>query len=310
MRREESLLRSPVPDEAWPALPYDAFSPTAHLLHMGLQAIGKRTLERPFEPEWANVALEVTSRGLTTGLIPTATGAYSVDVDLVSHEVRCATTSGRTGRFPLAPMSVAGFAERIDTMLEAVGVEAAVNPMPQEVPDPIPFDRDRTPRPYDRALAHAWWRILVSVQRVLQRYHARFRGKTQPIGFMWGTFDLRDVRYDGRPAPPPPGTDFIRRNAMDAFLIEVGWWSGSVAHPRPAFYGFTYPRPPGIETATIRPPAARWDPAMGEFLLEYDDLRSSRDPDSELLAFFESTYQAGAERGGWDPGLVGAGHPE
>lgn len=307
MRREESLPRPAAPDEAWPALPYDAFSPTAHLLHMGLQAIGKRTLEKPFEPEWAHVALEVTPRGLTTGLIPARGGAFAVDVDLISHEVRCTTTSGRTGGFPLGPMSVAGFAERVDAMLAAAGIEAPVNPMPQEVPDPVPFDRDRAPRPYDRGLANAWWRILVSVHRVLQRYHARFRGKTQPVGFMWGTFDLRDVRYDGRPASAPPGADLIRREAMDAALIEVGWWSGSPAYPRPAFYGFTYPQPPGIETAAIRPAAARWDPVMGEFLLDYDPLRASPDPDSELLAFFESTYQAGAERAGWDPALVGAG---
>ncbi len=294
-----------LPSEAWPALPYDSFVATSRLLHMGVQAIGKLTLLKPFEPEWANVALEVTSRGLTTGLLPNGTEAFSVDVDLLTHEIRCATTSGQTGGFPLGPMSVAELTGKITGMLRAVGVEAQVNPMPQEIPDPVPFTDDQKRRPYDRGLAHAWWRILVSVYRVMQTYHAQFRGKTQPIGLMWGTFDLRDVRYDGRRASPGQGTGFIRRNAMDAVQVEVGWWSGNATYPKPAFYSFTFPQPPGIEHAEVGPPPARWNPAMGEFILDYDDLRTSRNPDKDLQTFFESTYRAAAERSGWDANLIG-----
>ena len=297
------------PTDAWPSLPYDAFAPTGHLLHMGLQAIGKLSLWKPFEPEWANVALEVTSRGLTTGLVPLGSGAFSVDVDLLAHEIRCDTTSGKTGRVALGPMSVAELTGRIDDMLGAAGVEARVNRMPQEVPHPVPFDEDRQPRPYDRALVHAWWRILVSVHRVMQRYHARFRGKTQPIGLMWGTFDLRDVRYDGRPVPPESGAGYIRRNAMDAAQIEVGWWSGNESYPKPAFYSFTYPQPEGVEHAKVKPAGSRWDPTLREFVLDYDDLRACAHPEADLLGFFESTYLAGAERAGWDAKLIGPAQP-
>ncbi len=295
--------------DPWPSLPYQAFAPTAYLLHMGVQAIGKLNLARPFEPEWANVPLCLTSRGLTSGLVPHAQGAFSVDVDLLSHEIRCATSWGRTGGFALGSMSVAQLTGTLFEMLRGVGVEATVNPMPQEVPGPIPFDRDTAPRPYDRELAHAWWRILIASHRVMTRYHAEFKGKTPPIGFMWGTFDLRDVRLNGAPASPGPKAGYIRRNAMDAAQIEVGWWSGNPSYPRPAYYSFTYPQPKEIERARVNPAQAHWDASMGEFILEYDDLRASKDPEADLLAFLESTYRAGAERAGWDPKLVGPAEP-
>ncbi len=298
-----------VTSDPWPALPYEAFAPTAYLLHMAVQAIGKLNLARPFEPEWANVPLCLTSRGLTSGLVPHARGAFAVDVDLVSHEIRCTSTWGRTGGLALGSMSVAQLTGTLFETLRGMGVEAAVNPMPQEVPSPIPFDRDTAPRPYDRELAHAWWRILINTHRVMVRYHAGFKGKTPPIGLMWGTFDLRDVRFNGAPASPGPKADYIRRNAMDAAQIEVGWWSGNPSYPRPAYYSFTYPQPEEIAQARVQPAPARWEASMGEFILDYDDLRASREPEADLLAFLESTYRAGAERAGWDPNLVGAAEP-
>jgi len=295
-------------NDAWPALQYEEFSPTARLLHMGLQAVGKLTLLRPFEPEWANVALALTTRGLATGLVPWQGGAFEVEADLVAHEVRCSTTWGRSGGFALRPMSVADFHRALLGALRGAGVEVSVNTRPQEVPEPVPFDQDTEARPYDRVLAQAWWRVLVSVHEVLERYHARFRGKTQPIGFMWGTFDIRDVRYSGRPVPEAASMGYIRRNAMDEELVEAGWWTGSPTYPRPAFYSFTWPKPAGIEQAAL-PSKARWDGAMGEFLLDYEDLRAARNPGEELLAFFESSYEAGATRAGWPQGLVGAARP-
>jgi hypothetical protein len=144
----------------------------------------------------------------------------------------------------------------------------------------------------------------------MQVFHGRFKGKTQPIGLMWGTLDIRDVRYNGKSASPGEGADYIRRNAMNEELIEIGWWSGSAAYPKPAFYSFTYPQPREIEHAKVSPASSRWESAMGEFLFDYDDLLKSKDPDGDLLSFFESTYHAGAERAGWDPHLVGSGRPE
>jgi hypothetical protein len=294
----------------WPELPYRDFAATARLLHMGLQAIGKLKLAEPSEPRWAEVILYVTSRGLSTGPIPYQTAAYSVDVDFVSHHIACTTSWGQAASFPLGPMPVSDVVAQLFAILGEAGVDAKINMRPQEITDPIPFDLDTQPRPYEAALANAWWRILLSTQQVLAQYHGRFLGRTPPIGLMWGTIDLRDARYNGKPASPGPKADFIRRNAMNEEQIEAGWWHGTDAYPRAAFYAFTHPKPDGIEHARIQPSAGRWDAGLGEFLLDYDDLRLSKDPGADLLAFFESTYQAGAKLAGWDPQLAAAGKPE
>jgi hypothetical protein len=207
-------------------------------------------------------------------------------------------------------MSVAEFVERLFDLLRKAGVQVFINMKQQEVPNPITFDQDRERRPYEPELVNSWWRILLSTQRVMQIFQGRFRGKTQPIGLMWGTLDIRDVRYNGKSASPGANADYIRRNAMNAELIETGWWSGNAAYPKPAFYSFTYPQPKGIENSRVSPPSSRWESAMGEFLLEYEDLRKSKDPDGDLLSFFESSYKAGAELADWDPNLVGSGKPQ
>lgn len=296
--------------DPWPHLSYADFSATQYLLHMGLQALGKLKLQEPFQPQWAEVPLWLTARGLTTGAIPYAGGAYEFTADFISHQVGCATSWGFSGHFELGPMSVAEFVASVFDLLRKADVNVSINLKPQEVPNTISFDQDKQRRPYESALVNNWWQILLSTQRVMQVYHGRFRGRTQPIGLMWGTLDIRDVRYSGNPASSGAKADYIRRNAMNQELVEVGWWSGNAAYPKPAFYSFTYPQPEGIENAKISPPGARWDPTMGEFLFDYDDLRNSKDPDGDLLSFLESTYKAGAERAGWDPSLVGSGRPE
>ena len=269
---------------AWPELPYAEFKSTSHLLHMAVQAIGKLKLATPFEPEWANVVFNVTSRGLTTGLIPYGLGAFSIDLDLISHHIFCTTSWGRTSGFVLHSMSVAELTKTLFDTLQNIGIDVTVNPKPQEIPDPINFTKDTVQRNYDAPLANSWWRILVSSYLVIQRYHARFTGKTQPIGLMWGTFDLRDVRFAVRQfkfPSPAQCSGYLRRNAMDAAQIEVGWWSGNEAYPRPAYYSFTYPQPEGIELelANITPAAAHWDKTLGEFVLDYDAVRTSTNPE-------------------------------
>jgi hypothetical protein len=207
-------------------------------------------------------------------------------------------------------MSVAEFVERIFDLLHQAGIDVSINLMPQEIPNPIPFNQDKAPRFYDPMMANSWWRILLSTQRVMQAFRGFFQGKTQPVCLMWGTLDIRDVFYSGKPASPGANTDYIRRNAMNAELIEMGWWDGNAAYPRAAFYSFTYPQPAGIEDAEVSPPSARWNPDMSEFILDYDDLRKSKDPDGDLLSFFRSTFKAGFERANWDPDLMGNGRPD
>lgn len=297
------------PSDLWPALSYPAFESTRYLLHMVSQAVGKLKLAKPFQAQWAEVPLWLSARGLTTGPIPYSGGVYEVRADFLSHEVQWLTSSGASGQLPLGPTSVAAFVDTFIDQLRRAGIDASITLVPQEVSNPIPFNEDKQQRPYSRDLVSAWWRILLSTQRVLQVFQGRFTGKTQPIGLMWGTFDIRVPFYSGKPASPAPNTGFIRRNAMNAQLMEMGWWSGDASYPRPAFFSFTYPQPQGIENARIGPSAARWDAGMGEFLLDYEDLRLSVDPDRDLLAFLESTYSAGTTAAGWDSALLGSGRP-
>jgi hypothetical protein len=295
--------------DPWPALSSPDFEPTRYLLHMVLQAVGKLKLTEPFQAQWAEAPLWLSATGLTTGPIAYPHGFYEVRADLVADELQWFTSAGASGRLALQPASVATLVGGLLDGLRQAGIAADITPMPQEVPNPIRFDEDTRPRPYDRDLVDAWWRILLDTRRVLHAFQGRFTGKTQPIGLMWGTLDIRVPFYTGKPALPAATDGFIRRNSMNAELMETGWWSGDAAYPRPAFYAFTYPQPQGIENARIAPVAARWDAGMGEFLLDYDDLRQSDDPDGESLAFLESTYAAGAAAAGWDPALLGSGKP-
>lgn len=278
---------------------------------MVLQAIGKLKLAEPFQAQWAHVPLWLSARGLTTGPIPHAAGAFEIHADFIAHEIQWFVSSGASGKMPLGPTSVAAFVGTFLDHLRSAGIDAHINQVPQEVPGPIPFNEDQEKRQYDRDQVSAWWHVLLDAQRVLQVFQGRFTGKTQPIGLMWGTLDIRAAFYSGKPASPEEANKgYIRRNAMNAEVIEMGWWPGDPSYPRPAFYAFTYPQPEGIERSTIGPDAARWDANMGEFLLDYDDLRRSHDPDGDLLTFLESTYKAGATSAGWKPDLLGSGRPE
>jgi hypothetical protein len=296
----------------WPELPYKKFVSTSHLLHMCVQIIGKLKLNTPFEPEWANVILNVTARGLTSGLIPYKNFVFSIDIDFITHEIIFQNSLGYGDKFYLETMSVAELKNKIFNSLKKLNVDLTINPKPQEVPKPILFDDDKETQTYNKELANAWWRILLNSYVIMQQYHATYLGKTQPIGLMWGTFDLRDVRYkDARITTPTsgPNSGYLRRNAMDSDLIECGWWSGNEAYPKAAYYSFTFPEPEGINKASIKPSKARWDDNMKLFILDYDDLLQSNNPENELLGFLESTYQVGVQKSGWDSKLIGTGKP-
>lgn len=295
--------------ELWPALSYADFAPSQHLLHMMLQVMGKLKLADPFHAQWAEVALYVTPRGLTTGPIPCASGAYELRMDFIGQTIDWLTSTGATGNLALGPTSVARFTADLLDGLRQTGLDPAIDMMPQEVPHPIAFDKDTEQRAYDPDQVGRWWRVLLATHRVLYAFQGRFTGRTQPIGLMWGTMDIRLAVYNGKPATPSNKAGFIRRNAMNEELMELGWWAGDPSYAKPAFYAFTYPQPKGIEGAKISPDAAGWSDKMGEFLMDYDALRKSGDPDAALMSFLETTYQAGAKAAGWAPGLLGSGKP-
>ena len=297
--------------QPWPELPYEAFAPTMHLLHMGLQMVGKLTLLKPFEPQWANVVLGLTSRGLTTGPVPWQGGTFTVDADFGAHEIGVSTSWGAAGGFALAPMSVAAWHDRFFAALGDAGVAATINEKPQEVADPIPFPAGHGAAPL-RPRARGG---LVPGAAVLRRRHAA-------LPRLLRRQDPADRLHVGhvRPARRPPGwhggpADRCRRRVHTPQRHERRPGRGRLVAGQPrlpaaAYYSFTHPRPAGIETVDPRPAAARWDSSMGEFLLDYDDVRASGDPEAALLAFLDSTYEAGATKAGWDPAWICSGRPE
>ena len=290
---------------AWPDLPYDAWKDTLDTLHMNLQIVGKvRLALSPFEPQWANVPLYLTSRGFTTTPMASADLIFQIDVDLIDHQVVIATAQGETRRVPLAARAVADFYADFMSNLNALGVRADIRPIPDEVSDPIPFAEDSVHATYEPERANRFWRILAQVDLVLKEHRSRFRGRSSPVHFFWGTFDLAYTRFSGRPAEPPPGVGIIERLSADAEQICAGFWPGSDRFQQAAFYAYTYPKPEGIEDQVIEPPEARWDAGLGEFALLYEDVRRSGSPRDAMLKFFESTYAAGARLRGWDPSLV------
>ena len=291
--------------ERWPDLPYEEWQPTRDTLHMYMQVIGKLRLAlSPMEPQWANVPLYLTARGLTTSPVPFGAGTFDAELDLFDHILVLRASDGGLARAPLRGQAVAEFYAEVMEALSGLGVVVRISELPSEIPDPIPFPEDQVHHSYDRAQAHRFWQVLSQVDVVMKRHRARFRGRTSPVHFFWGSFDLANTRFSGRPASPPPGTGTIMRLAEDAEQICAGFWPGDSRTPFPAFFAYGYPRPDGIERAEPRPEPARWVDEAGLFILPYDAVRRTSDPAGSLLEFLGSTYDECAARLGWSADLV------
>jgi hypothetical protein len=291
------------PDQ-WPALPYDEWRATRDTLHLYTQVVGKLRLAlSPFEPEWANVPLYVTARGLTTSPIPAGLRTIDLEFDFVDHVLVIRSGDGGIERRPLGG-SVAEFHRDVMAMLHHMDVAVAISLVPSEVADPIPFPEDTTHDTYDAAHVARFHQVLAMVDVVMKQHHARFRGRTTPVQFFWGTFDLALTRYSGRRAHAGPGSGLIARVGQDAEEICVGWWPGSEGVAYPAFYAYAHPAPDRFASAAIRPSGAAWSDAAGEFLMSYDTARAEADPARAILEFFESTYEAAASLMGWNSDLV------
>jgi hypothetical protein len=294
----------PVAGEApdiWPALPLDAWRETYATLHMWTQIVGKvRMALSPPVNHWWHVTLYVTARGLTTSPIPHGTRSFEVTFDFIDHNLLIQTSEGASKALGLFPRSVAEFYHEFLGALRALGIDVRINPLPQEVPNPIRCDVDDVHAAYDPAYAHRFWRILVQADRVFKQFRAGFIGKCSPVHFFWGSFDLAVTRFSGRRAPQRPGADHIAREGYSHEVISCGFWPGSGPVLEAAFYAYAAPAPAGLERAAIRPPAAWYSAELGEFLLRYEDVRTALDPDAVLLAFLQSTYEAAADLAGWD----------
>ena len=287
--------------ECWPALPLASWEPTRATLHMWTQIVGKiRMTLTPLINHWWNVPLYVTPRGLTTSMIPYGARAFELRFDFLAHQLVLETSDGMLETLALRPQTVADFYAECLAMLRAAGIAVRIWRMPVEIPDPIPFDEDRVHGAYDAKRVETFWRILVTVEAVFERFRARFIGKVSPVHFFWGSFDLAVTRFSGRRAPERPGADAVTREAYSHEVSSVGWWPGSGSVTDPAFYSYAAPAPEGFGGVRPRPEAARWDSGMGEFLLAYDAVRAQASPSAALLDFCQSTYEAAADLGKWD----------
>jgi len=295
--------------DEWPDLPYEWWRPTRDTLHLYMQVVGKLRLAlSPFEPQWANVPLYLTARGLTTSPVPYGSVTFDAELDLFDHVLVVRVSDGGLARVPLRG-PVAEFYGAVKAALHDLGLSVAISELPSEIPDPIPFPLDRTHQTYESAKAHRFWRVLSQVDVVMKRHRARFRGKTSPVHFFWGSFDLANTRFSGRPASPPPGAETIARYSEDAEQICAGFWPGDQRTQYPAFFAYSYPKPAGIELAKLRPEAARWVDQAGLFLLPYEAVRTAPAPGAAILEFLDSTYLACATGLGWSTDLVSAEQP-
>jgi hypothetical protein len=275
---------------------------------MYTQVIGKLRLAlSPFEPEWANVPLYLTARGLTTSPMPIGSRTLDAEFDLIEHVLVLRSSDGGIERRPLGG-TVADFYADVMRALTRLGVDVALSVLPSEVAAPIPFPEDTTHSTYTAAHAARFFEILAQVDMILKQHRAGFRGRTTPVHFFWGSFDLAVVRYSGRPATPE-GAGVIARFSGDAEEICAGWWPGDARVPYPAFYAYAAPKPAGVEGARLEPDGATWSADAGEFILPYDAVRLLPDPGSAVLAFLRTTYEDAATRMNWDVELTEVTRP-
>src|SRR3954463_11783235 len=270
------------------------------------QIVGKMRLTlSPWTNHSWHVTLYVTSRGLTTSPIPHGLRTFEINFDFIDHQVRIDTSDGERRTIELKPRSVADFYRTVMKTLDELHRPVAINKMPNEIQDPIPFDEDEEHRSYDREYANRFWRVLVQSDRVFKKFRSRFCGKCSPVHFFWGSFDLAVTRFSGRQAPPHPGgiphlPDAITREAYSQEVSSVGFWPGNEMSPSPIFYSYAYPEPPGFSEWKIKPEAASYNSQMREFILPYDAVRTSASPDATLQEFAQSAYDAASTLGKWD----------
>lgn len=290
--------------DIWPALPQAEWSETCATLQLWMQIVGKvRLALMPAVNHSWSVTLYPTVRGLTTSPMPYGTRMLQIDFDFIDHVLLLQTSEGDRSVLPLKPMTVAAFYQQVMTALDDVHAPVRIWHMPVEIAQPIPFETDHTHQAYDAAYAQRFWRILLQTTRVFTIFRARFTGKVSLIHLFWGALDLACTRFSGRLAPEHPSMaglpDRVTRDAYSHEVSSCGFWPGAPGI-EPFFYSYAYPEPPGYAASSIAPAQAFYDAKLGEFILPYEEMRRSADPDSALLAFLQSTYEAAANCAQWD----------
>jgi Family of unknown function (DUF5996) len=299
-------MKSDTPAEVWPELNYADWKDTCATLHMWTQIVGKiRLTLTPWTNHSWHVTLYVTARGLTTSPIPHGTDTFEIRFDFIDHQLRILKSDGGQRSIELKPRSVADFYKAVMGALDELKLPVKIDIVPNEIPNPIPFDRDEQHRSYDPGYANRFWRVLVQVDRVFKEFRSRFCGKCSPIHFFFGAPDLAVTRFSGRAAPPHPGgfphlPDAITREAYSQEVSSLGFWPGADAMPQAIFYSYAYPEPAGFSEANVKPDTASYNAQFHEFVLPYDAVRTAKSPDDAILDFAQSTYDAASQLGHWD----------
>jgi hypothetical protein len=285
----------------WPALPFSAWEATRDTVHMWTQIVGKtRLVLSPRQNHWWHVPLYVTPRGLSTSPIPFGNRTFDVEFDFIAHQVLIRTSAGEACSIPLFPRSVADFYAEYMAGLRSLGIEVNIYRIPQEVEDVTPFDEDHHRASYDREYVERFRRIIVGSDGAFKEFRGQFIGKSSPVHFFWGSFDLAVTRFSGRRAPQSEKTDPITREAYSHEVISCGFWPGDKRFQHPAFYAYAIPAPAGFDKEPVFPPTASWDTQLGEFILKYEAICDTPAPEQAILDFCQSTFDAGAKAGQWD----------
>ena len=289
----------------WPMLLYEQWSGTCDTLHAHTQVLGKLAVAlAPPEPQLQHAALRLTARGWETALLPApnGSGALVVALDLRAHEAVIEHTDGRARRVALALDRPVGEVTRaVLEQVRGLGGAVEIDSTPQEVPWSVPLDRDDEHARYDPGQVTSYFTAATRAALVLAAFRAPYRGRSTPVNAWWGSFDLAVNLFSGLPADPP-SEDFIMRNAMDAQEVAVGWWPGDVRYGKAAFYAYAHPAPDTFANAALSP--ARWDAALGEYILDWDDVRAEPDPRAFALDFARSAFRHACAVCDWDPALT------
>ena len=299
-------MASQTAEDLWPALNWPDWQDTGDTLHLWTQIVGKvRMALSPMMNHWWQVALYVDSRGLTTSPIPYGRLSFDLTFDFIDHILLIETSRGVREHFALRPMSVAAFYSELHARLHRLGIDVHIWTMPCEIPDAVPFQEDHSHAAYDAAHAQRFWQVLLQSRRVFDAFRSRFVGKSSPVHFFWGSFDLAVTRFSGRDAPPHPGVapnvaNWVMREAYSQEVSSCGFWPGNGGYGRAAFYSYAYPEPPNFNLKRIQPTGGFYDPQLKEFVLPYEAVRQASDPDRTLMGFLQETYNAAADGAGWD----------
>lgn len=292
--------------DKWPVINYDDWKDTLATVHLWTQIVGKIRLRKmPWLNHSWHVTLYVSPDGLSTGTVPYQHGIFQIDFNFMQHQLLISTSTGRKEAVELRPRSVADFYQALFEKLKALDIDVSIYTLPSEIADAIPFEKDEIHRSYDAQKMEDFWQALVKIHNVFTRFRTRFTGKCSPVHFFWGAFDLAVTRFSGRDAPPHQGEApnmpaAVMQEAYSKEVSSCGFWPGSEQYPHAVFYAYCYPVTPTFSEQAVQPAGAFYSQEMGEFMLPYEVVQQSPDPEETLLAFMQSTYEAAANTGHWD----------